>query len=412
VAQTAYDVLIVGGSIAGCVAALCYAKRGLRVLVLERKEKPTDYKALCTHFVQPIAYPTLTRLCLHRRFELNGAIRTKAAFWTRAGWIDPVGDYNSQFNGAGGSAYNIERRVLDPLLRAELNRFSNIELRLGHRVVAVCRGGAAWRVDAVSSTNERTRFHGALLVAADGRASPVASFLSNSAISHENQRRAHFAYFSDVPSTKNDRSLFLLKDTDMGFIYPLSGNRALLAVYIHKAERNGSASGLYTASELVGFFSDIPDMPDLSRASALGRVLGYLDYPNLARNPVWLGAAFCGDAALSLDPMSGVGCSFAMVSAELLAESTWRALQEGGKLEVALEAYESAFNALFSPHAQGIRADSLVAKSAEAVRRTYARIVADSDLQQEFIALTGRLITPSQFQRAYLGSLKKSTVAV
>src|SRR5579871_6433591 len=357
VAETVYDVVIVGGSIAGCIAALCYAERGLRVMVLERKQKPTDYKVLCTHFVQPIAYPTLTRLGLHQRFEVNGAVQTKAAYWTRAGWIDPPGEYSSQFNGTSGHAYNIERRVLDPLLRAELKRFSNIEFRLGHRVVAAHHSGAAWQLDAVASTNEMTRFHGSLLVAADGRGSPVASFLGNPTISHENERAAHFCYFSGVSNTENNRSLFLLNDSDMGFVYPLSGNRTLLAAYIHKAGRRGLARGLCTITELIEFFTDLPDRPDLSGAFALGKVLGYIDYPNLARNPVWHGAAFCGDAALSLDPMSGVGCGFAIVSAELLVESTWRALQEQGDLGAALQTYKSAFNTLFSPHAYGIRAD-------------------------------------------------------
>lgn len=404
-----YDVVIVGGSVAGCIAALCYAQSGLSVVVLERKRAPTDYKALCTHFVQPIAYPTLVRLGLDRRLEVHGAIPTKAAFWTPAGWIDPPGAYSSRFSQTSGHAYNIERRILDPLLRAELEHFPNIELRMAHRVTAVTHTGLLWRVEAAaSSTDELAIVEGRLLVAADGRGSRVATLLENPTVSHENQRVAYFSYFTGIPRPKADRSLFLMENSEMGFLYPLNENRTLLAAYIKKAGHGGSVGRLGTIDELIAFFSQFRDLPDLSGASSSHPVLGYVDYPNLARSPVWKGAAFCGDAALSLDPMSGVGCGFAIVSAELLADSTAQALRNGGQLDAALSAYESEFNKLFPPHAQGIRADSLVAKSMEAMRRSYARIAADADLQQEFIALTGRLVTPSQFQAAYLGGLKRS----
>lgn len=211
-----YDVVIVGG----CVAALCYAQSGLSVVVLERKRAPTDYKALCTHFLQPIAHPTLVRLGLDRRLEDHGAIRTKAAFWTPVGWIDPPGIYSSRFSQTGGHAYNIERRILDPLLRAEFGHFSNIELRMAHRVTAVTRTGPLWQVDAAaSSTDELATVEGRLLVAADGRGSRVATLLENPTVSHENQRMAYFSYFTGIPRTKGERSLFLMENSEMGFLY-------------------------------------------------------------------------------------------------------------------------------------------------------------------------------------------------
>ena len=113
-----YDVIIAGGSIAGCVLALRYARYNLRVAILEQKSAPTDYKTLCTHFVQPMALPILRELGLDSPLEQAGALPTKAAFWTPAGWIDPPDGYGK--DGSTAHAYNIERRLLDPFLRARV----------------------------------------------------------------------------------------------------------------------------------------------------------------------------------------------------------------------------------------------------------------------------------------------------
>lgn len=408
-----YDVVIVGGSVAGCIAALCYARQDLRVAVLERKRTVDDYKKLCTHFIQPMALPTLTRLGLDRTFESSGAVRTKAAFWTRAGWIDPPGAYGSASIGAAGHAYNIERRVLDPLLRAEIARSPTVELLLDRRVTAVQRMDTGWLVEAATTRMEEPlRLFGRLLVAADGRGSPMARLLGNDALEDQNQRAAYFGYFSGIPPIPNDRSLFLLSDTDMGFIYPLAGGRTLLSVYVDKTRSTASLGKAPGPDQLVGFFDAFPDLPDLARARGESPIFGYVDYPNLTRHPVSEGVAYCGDAALSLDPMSGVGCGFAMVSAEMLADATGPSLRDDGEgLDAALAVYEKQFNAFFLPHARGIKADSLVAKSPEATYNSYRQIVADPDLQQEFIALTGRLISPRQFQQVFLGSIRRGGLA-
>ncbi len=54
------DVLVVGGSLAGCAAAVLFARQGLRVTVLEQHRDPAFYKRACTHFVQASAVPCST----------------------------------------------------------------------------------------------------------------------------------------------------------------------------------------------------------------------------------------------------------------------------------------------------------------------------------------------------------------
>ena len=198
----------------------------------------------------------------------------------------------------------------------------------------------------------------------------------------------------------------------MAFLYPLGGNRALLAAYVAKDLAAEWARQGEQSARLLEFFTTFPEIPKLDRAQLESPVFGYPDYPNLVRKPVHAEAAFIGDAAISLDPMSGVGCAFAMVTADLLVEVTSQPLIEGGDLVAGLDRYSHRFGEVFSPHAQGIAADSLIAKSPATMDAVYGRIRGDASLQRAFIALTGRLITPAEFQRRFLAAGMKARQSV
>ena len=137
-----------------------------------------------------------------------------------------------------------------------------------------------------------------------------------------------------------------------------------------------------------------------------------LDQLNLARKANWKGMAFIGDAALSLDPLSGVGCAFAMVGASLLANATTVPLLQESGLDDGLAAYEAQFAKVILPHARGIHADSLIAKSEATSLQTYRCIAGDPILQRQFVDLTGRLISPMAFQRAFTSAMVRAHLAV
>ncbi len=394
-----FDVGVVGASVAGSIAALYFRRLGARVLVVERRSAIQDYKALCTHFVQPSAIPVLRELKLLEPLVQAGAVRTRAAFWSGSEWIDPPGD--DAVGDDDAHAYNIERRILDPMLRAAVID-SGAELMLGTQASDVRFDADDYALSVTVADHEVKTVHARLLVAADGRRSRLAALVANPEERYANDRAASFAYFDGVAAPAKDRSLFLRRDAEMGFVYPLGQKRALLSAYFPKAGVQSAGHGARSREHLVNFIASFPDVPNLQHAQISSPLFGYADYPNILRKPTHAGIAFVGDAALSLDPMSGVGCGFAMTSAQLLARSTGVALSGGEDLAASLERYATAFNELLLPHAHGIRADSLIAASSSS-RTTFFNILAqDVDLQRAFIALTGRLISPRTFQQAYL----------
>ena len=96
------------------------------------------------------------------------------------------------------------------------------------------------------------------------------------------------------------------------------------------------------------------------------------------------GVALVGDAALTADPLLGVGCGWAFQSAEWLVDHTAAAVVGGSDLDGALSRYRRAFRRRMRPHywqitdfASGrrLRANERMGIRAAAADPVYARAV-------------------------------------
>lgn len=265
------DVAVVGGSLAGCAAAIRFGQMGYRTVVFEKKAADEHYyKRLCTHFIQPSAVPILAGLGLAHLHDPRYSVRTKARFLTPGGVIDAPGGYLADT--PESYALNLERRVLDPALRAAA-RQQGVRFYDGRSVERVVRDGDGWRLE----TNARTgpqRVRARLVVAADGRRSRLASLLGNPTEIHGNERAARFGYFSGIDAPRDDRSLFILNDRDMAFVYPLVEGRTLLSLYIEKPRAESWRHAESLNEEFVGYFGGLPGVPSLANAVAESALLG------------------------------------------------------------------------------------------------------------------------------------------
>src|ERR1700754_612472 len=82
-----YDVVVVGGSLAGCAAARLLALRGGRVAGGEKRPELGAYKVICPHNIQAGAWPAMERLGIGPAIREAGAVRAQTDIWTRYGWI-------------------------------------------------------------------------------------------------------------------------------------------------------------------------------------------------------------------------------------------------------------------------------------------------------------------------------------
>jgi flavin-dependent dehydrogenase len=390
------DVAVVGGSIAGLATAIRFSQLGHRVAVFERKAMNDDtYKRLCTHFMQPNGVRLLARLGLSHLREPASSVTTKAVYVTPGGLIEGPGAYLP--DEPDSYALNLERRVLDPALRAAARQQGVLFLD-GSTVEGIEEDDCGWVLETQGEAGSRP-FQAQLVVAADGRRSSLAKQLGNPAESHPNDRACLFGYFSGIDAPAGNRSIFIMRDRDLACVYPLTGGRTLLVLFAEKSRVVGWGSREDRLDQFLSYFDELPESPSMSDADPLSELLGYSDHPSLIRQPVLESVPFVGDAALSLDPMSGVGCGFALVSADLLASSfTGRSLAKAD-LKAGLADYRQRYADAIGPHVQGICADALIGKNGAFRQRMFKTISDSPELSQKYLAITGRLLPPDEFNQ-------------
>ncbi|MGA8363770.1 MAG: NAD(P)/FAD-dependent oxidoreductase [Solirubrobacteraceae bacterium] len=322
-----YDVAIVGASVAGCAAATLLGRQGVRVALLESHSDPMTFKRMCTHLIQPSAVPTIERLGLLDPIIQAGGQPSETYTWTRYGWFT----FSREDAAAPESEYcgwNVRRETLDPMLRALAAGTKGVEAMLGHTVTALLREGE--RVNGVV-TRERDgsehELRAKVVVGADGRSSQVAKLAGVPAKVKENNRFIYFAYYRDTPLVTQSNPQMWMLDPNVAYAFPTDAGLTLMACMPHKDMLPGFKED--PEREMTRLFEGLPDGPELDPDKRESKVLGVLDVPNITRRAASPGLALIGDAATASDPLPGVGCGWAMQSAEWFADALTPVLADG-----------------------------------------------------------------------------------
>jgi 2-polyprenyl-6-methoxyphenol hydroxylase-like FAD-dependent oxidoreductase len=364
-ASAHYDVAIVGASIAGCAAAALYGRRGARVALIERNSDPMAYKSVCTTFIQASATPVLERLGVVPRLEAVGAVRNATEIWTRWGWIRPQLDDGYRGLRYG---YNLRRETLDPMLRALAAATPGVEVIAGASLTALAReGGRVTGVVVRGRAGDEREFRARLVVGADGRGSRVAALAGVPARLRPHGRVAYFAHYRDVGLAAGMRSQSWVLEPDLAYVFPHDdGVTILVAAPVREKLPAFRAD---PQRSLEGAFVGLPDGPSLAGASLVSKVIGKLDMTNMSRPAAGPGIAFIGDAAMASDPVWGVGCGFALQSAEWLVDGTADAVVSGTGLDVALTRYRRRHRRMLAGH-HFLMSDFASGRPLNAVERT------------------------------------------
>lgn len=319
-----YDVAVVGASLAGCTTAILLARAGVRVALVEKSPDPAAYKQICTHFIQPSAVSTLERLGLLEPMEQAGAVRSRIRIWTRWGWIEPPR------SSIVPSGINLRRERLDPLIRRLAAQTPGVQLMLGRAMHELIQDGGLVRgVRTRARDGATTELRARLVVGADGRDSRVAKLSGVRTRTAPHERFAYGGYFEGpAPATYPDQTLWLL-DPHMAAAFPTDSGLTFYAVMPTKDRLPEFKRDPATALE--AFIAGLPEAPPILASRLVGEVKGKLDMTNVMHTPTAPGLALVGDAAGALDPLWGVGCGFALQTAEWLADSVAPALAAPGQ---------------------------------------------------------------------------------
>lgn len=330
-----FDAIIIGASIAGSICALKLANKGWRIAVLEKRQSLLAYKKICTHILHPYAVNQLKTL------GIFDDLLTKSAQMT--GMNIHYQDRSVLYPLAGKlTAANIERKDLDPALRATLSNHQNITLLTGIRVTSIIKSGKRVSgVKTLSSNNEALNFHAPLVIASDGRSSEVVKLSHGSFKKTENQRIALFSYFSTKTKINQSHVWALRQGQEYLGLFP-NKQRVLISWYLPRQEfQNKQETHEQSFNRLLAYIAE----QGFHVGDRLESIIVVKDSSPQAASTPLSSLALIGDTKLAADPLTGIGCTWAMQSANLLVKCLGRAPshKHSSSLKLQLKLFIYAF---------------------------------------------------------------------
>ncbi|MFJ5047181.1 FAD-dependent oxidoreductase [Streptomyces sp. NPDC098077] len=401
-----YDVTIVGGSLAGCSAAILLGRAGLKVAVLEAHKDPEHYKRLCTATIRSSALPTLQRLGLADKIAEAGGMPCHDAFHGDDGWILDPGSKDWPAHG-----YNLQRPKLDPLVRREAAETPGVDMILGAKVVELARGPHGRVTGVVAKVDgKKELFSSRLVIGADGRSSTVADLAGMESRKSANDRFVYFAHYKGIEVRPKETLRAWFDMPDVFLLASFGDGTTVMAVAPDK--RSFPEFEKDREAFLLAAFARLPDAPDTSNAERVSDMVGTKDYPNLNRKRIVTpGLALIGDAAMVNDPVSGVGCGFAFQSAEWLCDAVTGPLERGDAeaVDKALRGYQRSHRRRLSIHHFTIADLSKRKVLPPAIRMILAGGVTDPKVAERYVGVVTRNVSPlALFAPPYLARAAKA----
>lgn len=330
-----YDVIIVGGRLAGASTAMLLARAGLRVLVLEQGRYGSD--TLSTHAFMRAGVVQLSRWGLLDQIIAAGTPavqRTVVRYGSVAEPIDisPIPDCPALFAP--------RRHLLDRVL-ADAAIEAGADVRFEHRVLRL-RTDLIGRVSGVVYRDSQGRQHEAsatLTIGADGPRSTIARQVG--APTYRRGRHATafvVGYWSGVAATgyhwlyAAGASAGIIPTND-GQVCAWVGMPSTRFPVARQLPDRGFRSTLtHVAADWMG---------RLDSGHQHGPLRGFAGIEGYLRQPWGNGWALVGDAGYFKDPITAHGMTDALRDAELLARAVDRGLRSGNAdLSAELAAYQ------------------------------------------------------------------------
>ena len=331
-----YDAIVVGARCAGASTALLLARRGYRVLLVDRAAFPSEIPH--GHYIHRHGPRRLWKWGLLERIAATCPPVTSITL--DLGDFPLVGRDLAVDGIAAG--YGPRRSTLDALL-VKAACAAGAELRQGFPVTGVLReGDTITGIRGRQAGGAETRERAAIVIGADGRNSFVARAAGASC--YESEAPVAFYYFS-YWSGMPDRGLeVLVRRPSMIFSFPT--NDGLTGVFVGWPMAHLDRVRREIDASVMAVAGCAPDFAERLRgARREERYLGATDLPNFVRRPCGPGWALVGDAGCHKDPMMALGICDALRDAELLSDAVDAALSGRQPWPDALGGYERSRNA-------------------------------------------------------------------
>ncbi|MGI8551467.1 MAG: NAD(P)/FAD-dependent oxidoreductase [Dehalococcoidia bacterium] len=336
-----YDAIVVGARVAGSPVAMLLARRGYRVLLVDKATFPSD--TMSTHLIQQAGVGQLKRWGLLDRLAATGCPPIVRGGLDLDGFTFPGEPPSAE---SSEPSYCPRRTVLDKLL-VDAAVEAGAELWEGFTLEVVT-------IDGAQVTGIRGHHQGGvpitetarIVIGADGMHSTVARAIQ---VPEYNTRSAlTCGYYSYWSGTGIDAAGLSTRGRRAILAFPTHDSLVCAAVQWPREEfhefRRDIEGNLLKTLDLVPAIGDA-----IRRGKREERLAGTADTRNFFRKPYGPGWALVGDAGYHQDPIMGTGISDAFRDAEFLAEAVDAGFSGPEPLDEALAGYEQRRNQVATP---------------------------------------------------------------
>jgi flavin-dependent dehydrogenase len=307
--ENRYDAIVVGARCAGSPAAMLLARKGYKVLLVDKATFPSD--TISTHLIHPPGVAALGRWGLLEQVVATGC----PPIDTYAFDFGPVVLTGSPASHEGPVAYAPRRTVLDKILvdaasaaGAEVREGFTVDEILfdGDRVTGIRGHGAGG-----AAVSERAR----VVIGADGRYSAVVKAVRATPYHEKPQLlAAYYTYWSDLPI--GGRFEVYVRPRRGFAAWPTNDGMTLVVVgwpYDELEANRGDIEGNYLRTIEMA-----PAIAERMRGARREERFYGTAVPNFFRKPYGPGWALVGDAGYNKDFITAFGITDAFLSVEQL----------------------------------------------------------------------------------------------
>ncbi|MEH2260964.1 NAD(P)/FAD-dependent oxidoreductase [Nostoc sp.] len=336
-----YDVIVVGARCAGSPTAMLLARKGYRVLLVDKFTFPRD--TISSHYIQQSGVIQLKRWGLLDKLVNSGCPPIQKLTYNFGSIVSTA--WGLSVDGIA-EGYSPRRTVLDKIL-VDAAVEAGVELREGFILQEVCMDGdrvtgIRGRTSSGSTVTEKAH----IVIGADG----INSLVARSVHAPEYNTLPSLAcyYYSYWSGVSMEGTEAYIRDHRMVVTCPTNDN--LLSIIIGWPNREFRA---FRADVEANFLATLDLIPELAERVRSGKreeaYYGTSHVPNFFRKPYGNGWALVGDAGYYRDPMLAQGIKDAFLSAELLANAIDIGLSGRRPLKEALAEYERQRNQAVMP---------------------------------------------------------------
>jgi 2-polyprenyl-6-methoxyphenol hydroxylase-like FAD-dependent oxidoreductase len=331
--MTEYDAIIVGARCAGAPTAMLLARRGWRVLLVDRATFPSD--TVSTHLMHAPAVAALARWGLLDRVVATGC--------------PPINRYSFDFGPLTitGSPRPIEgvatafaprRTVLDKIL-VDAAEESGVEVRQAFTVDdIVIEGSAVVGIRGRSADGRPTDERARIVIGADGRNSHVARAVGAEEYNAKPMLQwSYYTYWSGLPI--EGMETVIRPDRGWG-AFPTNDDLTLIVLGWPYAEASA-----YKADVEANYLKTLelaPEFADRVRAAKREERFAGGAVANYFRKPFGPGWALVGDAGYNKDPITAQGITDAFHDAERCTDALADVFERGRPFDEAMSEWQRA----------------------------------------------------------------------